>query len=226
MRNAYTGRQTGSRVVLAAVFLVAIAAAVPAINPSHLNQVTFSNNTGYDLHYLFFSPSDSQTWGADILGSDRIFPDGASLSFYIHYPDTTNAFDLLAVDEDGDAYRHTGVSITDGAEAQVEISMDHYKGAYVMPQLVEIELENRTGYEIQYLFVSPADSRMWGVDMLGGGFVLPDGGRFKAMIQLASSPISVDIQALDAEQDTYQFSLYLDETDDTVHRNITLTDLR
>lgn len=220
-----TTRVARRAAIIAAALLVLTAASVAAINPSHLNRVTFTNDTGYDIHYLFFSPADSETWGADILGSDRVFPAGDTISFYIHYPDQSNDFDLLAVDEEGDAYRR-GATITDGTEATIAITMDDYRGAYLMPQLVEIELVNDTGYDIHYLFVSPSDSRMWGVDLLGDQAVFVDGGRFASMVQLATSPLSVDVQGVDEERDVYQFSVYMDQHDDTVTRTVTLTDIR
>lgn len=215
-----------SGALIACALVLMLAAPLLAIDPAHLNTVTFHNDTGYDIHYLFFSPGDSTSWGVDILGSEGIFPAGSSLGYYIHYPDQSNEFDLLAVDADGDAYRRPGVRITDGTPLSISITMDDYKGSYYLPQLVELDLANDTGYEIQYLFISPGDSRMWGIDLLGDNRILASGGNVRAMVQLATVPLRVDVHGVDAERDSYQFSMLLDEGDALIEREITLSDLR
>ena len=52
------------------------------IETSDLNRITFKNDTGYDILYLFFSPGDSDLWGADILGTTRTLDDGEVLIRY------------------------------------------------------------------------------------------------------------------------------------------------
>ena len=89
----------------AAILLALLAAGLAfGIETSDLNRITFENETGYDIYYLFFSPGDSDYWGADILGTTRTLDDGEAVGFYIYYPDAANDFDFLAIDEDGDAY--------------------------------------------------------------------------------------------------------------------------
>ena len=54
-----------------------------SFDSDYLNRVTFINNTGADILYIFLSPGDSSEWGFDILGSERVLEDKNLLSFFI-----------------------------------------------------------------------------------------------------------------------------------------------
>ncbi len=73
---------TKSRFTFAAIALLALTVKANAgINPENLNQITFENRTGQTIQYVFVSPSDSQHWSTDILGSSRVMHNGDSLGF-------------------------------------------------------------------------------------------------------------------------------------------------
>jgi hypothetical protein len=78
---------------------VMIAAGLFAFDPDELNLITFYNDTGYDIYYIFTSPGDSAYWGPEILGADRVLEDGQFLGFWIHYPEFSNEFDIMAIDD-------------------------------------------------------------------------------------------------------------------------------
>ena len=65
--------------------------------------LTFTNNTGEAIYYLYISSRDSMYWGEDLLG-DEILYDGSSLTLEIpidgDYPDN----DILAEGESGSSY--------------------------------------------------------------------------------------------------------------------------
>jgi len=69
-----------------------------------LNTLTFVNETDLDLYYIFVSPGDSDTWGADIMGRDNTLPPGLERTYNIHYPDSSNDFDVLVMDSEGNHY--------------------------------------------------------------------------------------------------------------------------
>lgn len=190
--------------VVAVMLMVVVAASAVAINPANLNRVTFVNNTGFDIGYLFFSPGDSDYWGADVLGTTRTLDDGEKVSFYIHYPDATNAFDFLAIDEDGDAYIIWEYEISDGTEAVIEVTLADYEGGYDLPELATVDFTNDTGYDIWYLFFSPGDSNMWGIDMLDDETILEAGETVSLYVPAAGSTVTYDIQAVDEDQDEYE----------------------
>jgi len=192
---------------LAVALILAVAAAGFTIDPAELNRVTFVNNTGYDIVYLFFSPGDSDYWGADVLGTTRTLDDGQKTGFYIHYPEATNAFDFLAIDEDGDAYMIWDFEITDGSSAVVEVTLDDLEGGYDMPDLATVSLTNESGYDMWYVFFSPADSAMWGIDLLGDDSVLATGDTLSLFVPVSGERVRFDFQSVDEEEDVYEFQV-------------------
>lgn len=208
-----------------ALLLLATTAAF-GINPDNLNRVTFVNHTGYDIWYLFFSPGDSDYWGADILGTTRTLGDGDKLSFYIHYPDYADTFDFMAIDEDGDAYFIWDYEINDDNPAMIEITLADYDGDYNLPDLAEVDLTNTTGYDMWYVFFSPGDSNMWGVDMLDDETILTDGETLSLYVPVSSDTTRYDFQGVDQDTDEYEFWVELSNKRDTYSFNIELSDLQ
>ena len=62
--------------------------------------ITVVNDTGYTFYYLYISPSDSETWGKDVLG-DQVLYDGESFRYALPY---TGTWDIMAEDSDEDTY--------------------------------------------------------------------------------------------------------------------------
>ena len=205
-------RQFTRRLVFAVIMLM-IAVSVFGIDPANLNRVTFINNTGYDLAYLFFSPGDSDYWGADILGTTRTLAGGEKIGFYIHYPEFSSTFDVLAIDEDGDAYLIWNYEISDAEPAVIEVTLDNLEGGYDLPQLATVNLVNQTGYDIWYIFFSPGDSDMWGVDMLDDETILEDGDAVSLFVPVTDVATRYDFQGVDVDEDTYQFWVEISDSD-------------
>jgi len=215
-----------ARIIAVAALALLVASAAFGINPENLNRVTFVNNTGYDIIYLFFSPEDSDYWGADILGSTRTLDNGEKLGFFIHYPDFENAFDFMAIDEDGDAYFIWDYVISDDRAAVIEITLADYDGGYDMPDLAEVELTNVTGYDMWYVFLSPGDSSMWGVDMLDDETILFDGDTLNLLVPVSREEVRYDFQGVDEDEDVYEFWVELSNRDDYHDFLIELSDLQ
>ncbi|MFW5741745.1 MAG: hypothetical protein ACOC2D_00595 [Spirochaetota bacterium] len=198
--------------VLVEVLLVtAVATATQAIDPTNLNRVTFVNKTGHDIVYLFFSAGDSAYWGADVLGTTRTLDDGERTGFYVHYPDTTNAFDFLAIDEDGRAYIIWEYEITDGETAVIEVTRGDLEGGYDLPTLATVDLINDTGYDIWYAFFSPGDSRMWGIDILDDETILESEETLSLYVPVTDTPTRYDFHGVDADEDAYEFYVELSD---------------
>ncbi len=189
-------------------------APVDAFSPEHLNQVTFVNETAYDMLYLFFSPSDSEYWGADILGTTRTLDSGQKLSFYVLYPDECNAFDFLAIDEDGDAYTVWDVELCDGHSHVQSVTLSELAGPFGPLDFATLQLHNQLDHEIHYLFVSPSDSASWGVDVLDARTVLgPD--RYAEILVLRSAAEEYyDLMGVDQDLDLYRFRFVVDDSRD------------
>ncbi len=111
------------KMLLTAVVLAAVSAASAfAFDPSELNKITFQNATGTKIEMIFLSPGDSKYWGPDIVGADYFIKDGASIGYYVHYPEKTFKFDIMATDDQGNKFEVRDFTMTDGKEARVKIT--------------------------------------------------------------------------------------------------------
>jgi hypothetical protein len=66
-----------------------------------------------------------------------------------------------------------------------------------------VDITNKTGYTIMYMYVSPAASTSWEEDVLGED-VLADGNTQRVTLTGYKSPI-FDIQLVDSDGDKYTF---------------------
>ncbi len=64
-----------------------------------------TNNTGYEVDYLFISAEDTDAWGADLLGEESYLSDGDTHAVVIPVGDEPVTYYLLAADEDLDEYQ-------------------------------------------------------------------------------------------------------------------------
>lgn len=193
------------RAISALVFL-GFASNASAVNPDNLNLITFENRTGESIMYIFLSPSDSRQWGTDILGSSRTLADDEDLGFYIHYPDRCNEFDIYAVGSNDSAYLVYGFEICDGTEETVRLSSRNLDDAAPRFDFTTVTIENDTSYEIHYLFFSPGDSNMWGVDQLDQYTIMNPGDDLSVLLPVSGkSATRYDVRAVDEDEDTYTF---------------------
>lgn len=58
--------------VMILVLFAACLFSVYAFDEDYLNRVTFENLTSRTIEFIFLSPGDSEYWGAEILGSERV----------------------------------------------------------------------------------------------------------------------------------------------------------
>ena len=183
---------------------------------SSLNRVTFVNKTDADIWYVFLSPGDSGEWGFDILGSSRVLEAKSSLSFYVSYPEYENFFNVMAIDENDNTFilfdelfsdddDEVRIVITEGALDEDSPSME----------FIEVEFENQTDYEMMYVFVSPIDSSLWGIDMMDDEQTLGSYETLSLLAPYADEGVSYDVMAVDEDNDEYTFQLnvHVDYTD-------------
>lgn len=194
-----------------------------------LNTVEFHNKTKGEILYLFFSPADSEYWGPDVLGDTRTLAAGEQVEFFISYPEESNNFDFMAIDEYGNVYELYEETITDGTAAKVVISKANKSDDIDLDSLAEsligLEIINETGYELYFLFVSPSDSEMYGIDFMDSETTLPSGESVNVLLFDSDAEIEYDIQGIDEDDDTYSFSLELDPALGDQYVEITYDDL-
>lgn len=203
-----------------------IAVAAFAVDPADLNRVTFANRTGFKVSYLFFSPRGSEYWGADILGTGRSLQDGENVGFYIHYPDSSNSFDFLAIDENGDAYLVWDYEVSDDFPPVIEITPDDREGGYDHGRLATVNLVNDTGYDIWYAFFSPTDSAVLGIDVLDDETILETGDTLSMLIPATGSPVVYDFTGIDVDEDSYRLSVEISDHTLVYERPIEFSDLQ
>ncbi len=197
-------------VVLAVVLAVIATVQLQAFEPAGLNQVTFVNRTGYEMQYIFFSPEDSDYWGADILGAERVLADREEVRFFVSYPEQCARFDFLGIDEDLDTYSAMGFELCDDAPRTFIIDMELFEGDMGEPEFSALQLENTLDNDIYFLFVSPSDSGIWGVDVLDSQSIFAPGESVEVLVLLGSDG-RFDIMAVDAAMESYSFSIQLEE---------------
>ena len=181
-----------------------------AFDPGWLNNVVFFNGTGNDIEYIFMSPGDSDFWGPEILNSERILETRDDLGFYIFYPDECNDFDILAIDSNGDALYIYDYTICDGVEETIAFSKRDMSEEEPYFDFMTLDIYNEIETEIYYIFVSPADSNMYGVDLLDETTtILPD-DYLSLLIPIGDDEVDYDVMAVDEYNDTYSFVLTLD----------------
>lgn len=204
------------RLIFAAILLLSIMGRAQAqgIDPANLNLITFHNETGGTIEYVFLSPGDSGHWSTDILGSHRVLDNRDSLGFYIHYPNRCDEFDIMAIGGNGNAFTLFDYQICDGREAHITLDQKSLDESAPELDLVEIVLENELNYEIQYLFFSPGDSIMWGVDQLDAHTILQPGQAVSVLLPVQDREVRYDVQAVDEDHDSYTFFVEVDNSRD------------
>ncbi|MBF9016020.1 MULTISPECIES: hypothetical protein [unclassified Oceanispirochaeta] len=193
------------------------------------NTIEFINNTREDIIYLFFSPADSEYWGPDVLGDSRTLSSKGSIEFFISYPNETDSFDFMAIDTSGNVYEIYEESITDEYAAQIVINKtsksDEIDLDSLEEELIGLEIINETGLELYYLFMSPSDSEMYGIDFMDSETTLQPGASVSVLLFNSNAEVDYDIQGMDAEDDTFSFSLTLDPELEYQFVEITMDDL-
>lgn len=209
------------------LLLVALLTAMPAwaVNPDELNLITFENRTGDDIRYIFLSPSDSGYWGTDILGSTRMLEDDEELGFYLHYPNECNEFDIYAISDKDEAFLVYGYEICDGDEEKIRLTRRNVDEAAPDFDFTTVTLQNNTDYELWYIFFSPADSDMWGVDQLDEDTILSPGESLSMLLPIGDEVVRYDVRAVDEDTDTYTFYVEIDPADESHQFTIVNSDI-
>jgi opacity protein-like surface antigen len=203
-------RSTMRRIILAAVVFAAVSAAsVSAFNPDELNKITFQNTTG-GIEMIFLSPGDSKFWGPDIVGADYFLKDGATIGYYVHYPDKSFKFDIMATDESGNKFEVRDFEMTDGKEANVKLTAKSLDSTAPDFTLATVHIDNNTGFELQYLFVSPSDSDAWGVDLLDEETTIADGDSHSFVLAVGKEKVKYNLMAVDENDAEYKFNVTID----------------
>ena len=203
---------------------VLCASASYAFDPDELNKITFKNATGAQIQMIFLSPSDSQEWGPDIVGADYHISDGNSVSYYVHYPDASFSFDIMATDANDNTYEIYDYQIKDSKSPTVTFAKKNKTSTTPDFDYVTVTVTNATDYEVDYLFVSPEDSEAWGADLLDSEDTLASGDSYSFVVPVESK-VTYNVMAVDEDNDTYKFDVTLDPNKSKLKVSIEDSDL-
>ena len=214
------------RSIIAAVLVFAIsnAALAESIDPPQLNLITFENRTGQSIDYLYVSPGDSAHWSTDILGAGRVLNAGESIGFYIDHPNECDAFDFMGI-SGSSAFTMRDYQICERTQPVVSINSGDLSSAAPYLELAEITIINELNYPINYLFFSPADSMMWGVNQLDGNTILNPGDSVTLLLPVGEELVGYDVQAIDQDQDSYTFQVQIDNSAESYWVAVEPTDI-
>lgn len=211
--------------VVVLVSLLVAGQALFAFDTSELNKVTFVNTTTVAIKGIFFSPGDSNEWGPDMLGSERTLAPKDQLSFFVHYPESTAKFDIMAVDEKDRALIIFDYVFKDGKEETIQFKAKDMAKSMPDVSFVELTLENSLDVDVYYLFCSPADSNAWGADILDEQTVLSAGESKTILVPVAKEKVDYNVMAVDESNDVYKFDVSMDpNSSDTFHAAIEASD--
>ena len=210
---------------LLVIVLLAASISAFAFDEDYLNLITFENLTDQAIHFIFLSPGDSEYWGPEILGSERTLDQGDSLGFYIWYPNECDSFDIMAVGEDGGTFIIWDYEICDGRAELIEFVRKDLTDESPDFSFVNVYIKNET-IPIWYIFLSPSDSEMWGVDYLDEYTILDSDEYVNFLFPASEEPTEYDLMAIDADGDEYQFSFEIDSSSDDDVYSIELSDLQ
>ncbi len=196
--------------IVSLVLAVLSAAAAFAFDPAELNKVTIENTTGTKIEMIFLSPGDSDYWGPDIIGADYVMKDNSSLGYYLHYPEKSFKFDIMAIDDQGNKFEQRDLVVTDGKEMTISLTRKNLNAAAPDLTLATVHFQNNTGHELQYLFVSPNDSKAWGVDLLDEDTTLADQDTHSIVLPVGKDKVKYNLMAVDENNDEYSFNITID----------------
>ncbi len=198
------------RNVLSLSFLLAGFAILFAFDPEELNRIEFKNATGKNIQTIFLSPSDSEEWGPDIVGAEYHLGDGKSIGYVVHYPGSSFKFDIMATDEAGNVFELYDFTLTDGKEGIITFTRKNLKSSPKDFTFVKLQIENKTDYDMYYLFMSPSDSDAWGVDLLDEDTILSAGESYTVLVPIGDAKVKYNVMSADEDMDQYTFDLTID----------------
>jgi hypothetical protein len=178
-----------------------------AFDEDELNTITFHNETGYDIYYIFLSPGDSEYWGPEILGAEWVLQADRSLGFYIHYPDYSNTFDIMAIDDDGYTFIIWDYEISDDYPADIYFQFEDLLDEPPNLEFITLNVTNETDYSMYYVYISPEDSRMWGVDLLDENTILEPYDMLSVLVPVGKKTTTYNFLGVDEDLDEYQFDI-------------------
>lgn len=192
----------------------AVAEEEQELDTSILAEMTIHNDMNWTIEYLFFTPADSEFVGVDILSRQYTLSPGE----YVPYLVTPGTYRFLAVDNDTDRWTATVDVTGDGdlylSDTEVVVSNETFPLNF---NTFTVEVLSTS--PVDYLFMTPSDSVLWGVDILGSKWQLVKGDKQDFLAYEEVYIVNYDI--LVVHEDGAQ---QLMSTDDEMDRTLVISD--
>ncbi len=182
-----------------ALFILVIA----CVAASFAGRLEITNDTGsYSFFYVYISPSSSDSWGDDMLGSSETISPGDTRSFRLN----NGTYDVKIIDEDDDEYVFWNVGVSGTVDMYVSLSdlgeQDWGSSTSVGPSsgdMAPVTIENDLGsWTIWYIYGDASDSP-WGDDRLGSDLLDPG----ETMTFYVPAGDYYDFKVVDEDDDVY-----------------------
>jgi len=124
---------------------------------------TLVNNTSFELHQIFLSPSHESHWGPDQLGQEILEPGYQ----YTLSGMPCGKYDVKLVDEHGGECVIQGDYLCGDAGQWILTDEELLECEGFKTDTASATLINDSSFDIYALFISPTHSNRWGPDQLG-----------------------------------------------------------
>ena len=95
---------------IAAIAIIAVMVmGLAACGSKRSNKITITNDTSWDMYYVYIAPHEDTSWGDDLLGRNTLAV-GDSAEFTLPSANN-NMYDICLIDEDGDGWIWGNVEI-------------------------------------------------------------------------------------------------------------------
>lgn len=144
------------RIHAVGIALLLVAGSVAA----QTTDITFRNDTGVTIYFVYASAASTDTWGEDLLGN-RVLEDGASFTARVR--GAGPRFDVRAIDADENEYIVWEWDATDARIVRITADAFVGAGASIRSEaaLAWLDVVNRTTYRIEELWIAPAGVEDW-----------------------------------------------------------------
>jgi len=133
------------------------------------HSLTIDNASDYDIHRLYVSSSDVESWGPDQLGT-RILRSGSSFTLS---DIRTGEYDIKFVDRDGDPCVLRRIKIVEDASWRLTTDWLLRCEGYSGHRGYSLSIQNDSRYRIREIYMSSSREESWGRDHLGDKILSP-----------------------------------------------------
>jgi hypothetical protein len=189
--------------------------------------ISMVNESGVDIYELYASPASANDWGYDILGDDILYDEYVYNDQFSISPSTLE-WDFQIVDSEDNVIYFYDVDFSDYSVNGVQLTLtyDGYDAYIDISNLTSIEsnieydipigIINNTGFEIYYLYSSPASDEYWGDDILNS--TISYGDYDILYFPISQDTLDWDIRVEDIDGNYLEY--YVDFSDYTINGGI------